>query len=348
MGKSGVEYCTDSLNPVRGCFPKSSGCANCYAMRLAATRLRQHPKYVGLATYDGRPRWTGEVQLDIDVMREVLSWQKPRTCFVCDMSDLFYEKVPDAFIAAVFGFMAAAPDHRFYIVTKRAARMRRWFADLQADDNGPGHKHLGHRLLAIVSEAAGALRRDEDDHERAYDLLSERVPSNTWPLPNVWLLTSVEDQPTADERIPDLLGTPAVVHGVSYEPALGPVDFDPPTCPIGCDEKWGRDWSPGTEGATPFCNHCDSEMAFGAWLDPLNDGISWLIAGAESGPGARPVDTDWVRSARRQCADAHVPFYLKQWPKMDGIDWPADDRGTLVKLPLLDGVQHTTYPERTP
>ncbi len=309
MGKTTISWATDTLNPVRGCFPVTPGCAECYAMRLAATRLRHHPKYRGLATYDGRPRWTGEVQLDIDVMREVLTWRRPRRCFLCDMSDLFYEKVPDDFIAAVLGFCAAAPDHRFYILTKRASRMRRWFAGLQTDDDGPGHGHLGHRLLAIVSEAAAALRSDEDDHERAYDLLAERVPSNAWPLPNVWLGVSAEDQERADERIPELLATPAACRFVSYEPALGPID---------CGDNFSRYREVGTS------------------LLPAPD---WLIAGDESGPRARPpAPLGWYRSVRGQCHAAGVAFFLKQFVR---------DR-VKIELPKLDGRRHAEFPTPNP
>ena len=343
MGRTNIEWCSDTLNPVRGCFPISPGCEKCYAMRLAATRLRHHPKYEGLATYDGRPRWTGEVQLDIDVMREVLTWKKPRTCFLCDMSDLFYEKVPDTVIMAVLGFCAAAPDHRFYILTKRADRMRQWFADLQTDDDGPGHDHLGHRLLAVVGEAAAALAVDEDDHERAYDLLAERVPSNTWPLPNVWLGVSAEDQERVDERVGQLRECPAAARFVSYEPALGPVDLSKHMWPV--HSTWPAKYKSPEEA-----------VAAGAVVTRHRQGlvstyanfIDWVIVGAESGPGARAVETKWARSVRDQCADADVAFYLKQWTEGEGIAWPTTDRGTLVSLPLLDGVQHAAFPVRTP
>ena len=109
------------------------------------------------------------------------------------------------------------------------------------------------------------------------------------PLPNVWLGVSVEDQATADERILQLLGTPAALRFVSYEPALGPVDLD---CYL------SRTNMPEFRGKPGF-------------RDPL-PGLGWVIAGGESGPHARPAHIDWFRAARNQCAAAGVPFFLKQ------------------------------------
>jgi protein gp37 len=105
----------------------------------------------------------------------------------------------------------------------------------------------------------------------------------TPPLPNVWLGVSAEDQKRADGRIPDLLMTPAAVRFVSAEPLLGPIDFQM------------IDWN----GSTALCS-----------LD--RPGIGWIIAGGESGPGARPMHPDWARSIRDQCTAAGVPFFFKQ------------------------------------
>lgn len=108
----------------------------------------------------------------------------------------------------------------------------------------------------------------------------------TWPLPNVWIGVSVEDQATADERIPLLRHTPAAVRWVSAEPLLGPVD-------IGRIRRDGA----GQDG-----------------------NIDWIVAGGESGPHARPMHPDWARSLRDQCSAAGVPFLFKQWGEW-GPDW---------------------------
>jgi protein gp37 len=127
----------------------------------------------------------------------------------------------------------------------------------------------------------------------------------TWPLPNVWAGVSVEDQSTADERIPLLLQTPAAVRWVSAEPLLGPVDL--------------RDFDDGLWRRSDAC-------------------LDWVVVGGESGPSARPIHPDWARSLRDQCAEAGVPFLFKQWG-----DFYRRGGGKDVRA--LDGVTHDGYPE---
>jgi protein gp37 len=302
-------------------------------MRLAATRLAHLPKYEGLAVMrevavgadlkqrpDGSvetrkrfrkiPKWTGDVQLDISAMFDVLRWSKTRTCFLCDMSDLFYENVPFEFVAAVLGFVLLAPQHRFYVLTKRAQRMHDFFRWLEGQNDDP--------LTVLLCAAGNESRWNELLCTRAAQLnLGESEPL---PLPNLWLGVSAENQETADERIPWLLETPAAVRFVSYEPALGPVDFgeylDPAAAPCG----------------------------------ETSDTIDWIIAGAESGPRARPVDNEWARSVRDQCSAHGAQFFLKQWPSGGAMRCVCDDPHSagVCSLPLLDGKQHAAYPEATP
>lgn len=119
-------------------------------------------------------------------------------------------------------------------------------------------------------------------------------PEWSTPLPNVWLGVSVEDQKTANLRIPALINTPAAVRFLSCEPLLGPINLYP-HMPME-DYREPRD----TE----------------EWA------IHWVIAGGESGPDARPVDPEWIRSLRDQCNDVQVAFLFKQWggrtPKAGG------------------------------
>jgi protein gp37 len=115
------------------------------------------------------------------------------------------------------------------------------------------------------------------------------------PLPNVWLGVSVENQRAADERIPLLLQTPAAVRFLSMEPLLGPVDlsaFKPFDGECYCSDY-----------------RCCPRMA----KDCPETAIDWVIVGGESGPGARPMHPDWVRSIRDQCQAAGVSFFFKQW-----------------------------------
>jgi len=145
--------------------------------------------------------------------------------------------------------------------------------------------------------------------ERMYNYINQRyLPNQRAVLPNVWLLTSIEDQPTADERLPWLLKTPAAVRGVSVEPMLGMISL------AGFDGRFYRPW-----------------LDAHAW----KPAIDWVICGCESGPAARPMDLDWARSLRDQCQAAGVPFFLKQ----------AQIDGKLVKMPELDGQIWAEYPK---
>ena len=115
------------------------------------------------------------------------------------------------------------------------------------------------------------------------------------PLPNVWLGVSAEDEKWADIRTLALLETPATVRFVSAEPLLGPVRMR-------------------------------ATLLVGRALDPPG-GIGWVIAGGESGPGARPCELDWLRSLREQCADADVPFFCKQLGSVLGRQLGAGPKG---------------------
>lgn len=115
------------------------------------------------------------------------------------------------------------------------------------------------------------------------------------PLPNVWLGVSVEDQQRADERIPLLLQTPAAVRFVSYEPALGPVDF----CNL-----------PSASGIGRYLDALSN-----AGVDPgalIPNKLDWIIIGGESGPNARPFDIEWARNTVAQCKSAGVACFVKQ------------------------------------
>jgi protein gp37 len=187
------------------------------------------------------------------------------------MSDLFHEAVPDEWIDRIFAVMALCPQHTFIVVTKRSARMREYLSPpLMRLGTTPGR--IGRHLHALAS----ASKLNDVYVWLAQDRLI------AWPLPNVWALVSVEDQTTADRRIPDLLATPAAVHGASYEPALGPVDLG----------SWT--WHPAARADN-------------------SPGLDWVIVGGESGPSARPIHPDWARSVRDQCQAGGVAFFFKQW-----------------------------------
>lgn len=325
-----IEWPDATWNPVTGCSVVSPGCTNCYAMRLAGTRLQHHPSRAGLTTPSkAGPVWNGQVRFNEQCLDQPLKWKRPRRIFVCAHGDLFHESVPDAWIDQVFAVMALAPQHTFQVLTKRAARMRGYLAGLTHErmaaaipcpsNMAMSHAEMRHRLLG---EASNLYRLPE----------GVRPPL---PLPNVWLGVSAEDQPRADARIPDLLATPAAVRFVSLEPLLGPVDIRKwmPGC-FECAAECG--WrasrpppeqrceecgviSPEDADACPACDYsdltavcpdCDSR-AVRHHPDTLC--LDWVIVGGESGPGAR--DNDYLTNARAimaQCAAAGIAFFGKQ------------------------------------
>ena len=284
-GSTKIEWTDTTWNPVRGCSIVSAGCTNCYAMKQAHRFAGPGGAYEGLTTLtNGGPVWTGDVRLVPELLDAPLRWRKSRRVFVNSMSDLFHESVPDTFIDQVFAVMALSPQHTFHVLTKRPERMRSW---------------------------GGATGAEKAVRGRAWEMLGympkyehHDVISRPWPLPNVWLGVSVENQATADERIPLLLRTPAAVRFVSCEPLLGAVriddiyvDGDVLKPLVGL--RWTR--TPA-HFATPGMTV----------LQPPGPRIDWVIVGGESGPGARPCDVRWIRSVVGQCKAAGTACFVKQ------------------------------------
>lgn len=350
---TGIEWTDATWNPVAGCSILSPACAHCYAMKMAA-RLAA----IGQAKYQGLtqpskagPVWTGKVALDDAALTQPLRWKRARRIFVNSMSDLFHEGVPDAFIDKVFAVMALTPQHTYQLLTKRADRMRDYLRSQPT--------------LRRLDDAICALRKDD----RHVGPLPHLEPGERWyPLANVWLGVSVEDQKHADARIPLLLDTPAAVRWISAEPLLGPIDL------TGLNIGTVVSDDPELDGGQ-WAMNCLIKTPPGSRLT----GLDWVVVGGESGPDARPMHPDWARSLRDQCAAAEVPFFFKQWgewldemvatvsghapgPAMfDAQSMPRGDRwhfydpndrlgGAMIRIGkkaaghLLDGVEHREYP----
>jgi protein gp37 len=276
MGEnSAIEWTGDTWNPTTGCTKVSPACAHCYIERTIPFRTK-HRRFV---------RGHIPLQLHENRLSVPLRNRTPTVYFVNSLSDLFHDDVPVEFIARVFDVMACATvdcgkrhqhedecwqgdPHTFQILTKRPERMRRVLTDELPDLLGnrwPGDSPCN------VSMDVGQ-----------------------WPLPNVWLGVSVENQHFADERIPQLLETPAAVRFLSCEPLLGPLNLTGGSDPC---RTWLRSGLTALRGALTD-----------RWLPPLD----WVIAGAESGPKPRPTNIEWARSLRDQCVAAGVPFFWKQ------------------------------------
>ena len=210
-------------------------------------------------------QWNGSITVVEHLMDWPLRKRKPMRIFVNSMSDLFHQNVPFDVIRRIMLQMAFANHHTYQVLTKRPARMLEFF------------------------EWWG----------------TEAKRSFAAEMPHVWLGVSVEDQATADERIPLLLQTPAAVRWISAEPLLGKVTL-PPLCDLSaCGDHGG--------------SRCDNATCHARVLD-------WVVVGGESGPHARPMHPEWARSLRDQCRDAGVPFFFKQWGEWaDADNGPEDD-----------------------
>lgn len=285
--KSSIQWTDATWNPTTGCDRVSPGCANCYALTLAP-RLQKMAvasgKHAGPADpymRDGDPKTSGPgfgLMMHAPKLDIPLKWKRPRPIFVNSMSDLFHPEVDDEFIDRVFAVMMLAPQHIFQVLTKRPERMRAYLAAGRKDS---------------IAAAAEQLRAEGGTFGLAFRAMVKRsldegiVPK--WPLPNVWLGTSVENARWRT-RIDELRATPAAVRFLSCEPLLGPLASATETFVID-DDKDSIDRIPDVLDLT---------------------GIDWVIIGGESGAGARPMQTQWVRDIVAECRAQGAKPFVKQ------------------------------------
>ena len=283
-----IEWATETWNPITGCTKISEGCQNCYAERMAK-------RLVGRFGYPTDKPFKPGV-LHVDKIDKPLMWRKPRKVFVCSMGDLFHKMVSPQALFEVFNTIASwvitcrkkdcdhedaecwhDPGHTYIILTKRPENIQPAFE----------------KMFEFASHLSG---------EMALNIMRE---TDGWPLPNVWLGVTAENQRTADERIPILLQIPAAVRFVSVEPILEKMDL------------------------SYWLNGAPEQYAPDRWQQTYPP-IDWVIAGPETGHDARPGLNDWFRGLRDQCLYHKTPFFLKK-----GVD---GDR-------LLDGREWNEYPE---
>ncbi len=259
-----------------------------------------------------------------------LHWRKPRTVFVAPMGDLFHEAVDSGFLLRVITIMANSPRHKFLVLTKRPAQMRIVMEHY--------YDFIERTRIAMADRGA-------------------RLKPVTIPYPNIFLGVSVEDQATADERIPLLLQTPAAHRWVSAEPLLGPVDLTRIDYTAQLKASLG-DFGKfmGQRGNESYESHAERDAAAmpsagvgylnvltGEWFDGWDSGkdgqrIDYLVTAPESGPGRRPCELDWVRLLLAQCDAAGVPAMLKH------LYIGTSKRKAKVSLPYLDGRQWAALP----
>lgn len=318
---SKIEWTEDTWNPTTGCDQVSPGCGQpmpgregkphgtCYALTLAKRLQAMENARAELGSTaplryqnDGDPRTSGPgfgFTMHPDRLDLPLRWQRPRRVFVNSMSDLFHAKASRVFLAQVFAVMSLAERHSFQVLTKRSLRMQRILTDPAFEQTV---REVRDRLLA---EPATPLSKADRARLTAEPMI--------WPLPNLWLGVSVEDQDRADERIPHLLATPAAIRWISAEPLLGPIDLL--AAGDGCYGHWlpdppERDQWGGRVADGPLCqahgiHGCTNR-------DPGCVFLDWVVVGGESGPGSRWMHPDWARQLRDQCTAAGVAFNFKQ------------------------------------
>lgn len=329
MSDSKIEWTGKTWNPTTGCDVVSRGCFGCYARTMAA-RLKAmgQDKYAA----DGDPRTSGPgfgITAHPDELDRPFGWHD-EIVFVDSMSDLLHAGVARDFVARVFAVMALTPTNIYQLLTKRHGRL---FALLGRSDST-----FFDEVLVAATEIA---------EERGITKPGE-VLVLSWPLPNVWVGVSVEDQDAARLRIGPLASCLAAVKFLSVEPMVGPVDLEP----------WLWRDVPISEVSGQALNDAPGAERF----VERTGAIGWVIVGGESGrlhplrpdgserPQAerRPAELDlgWVRDLRDQCAAAGVPLFVKQLGTVaarrlgakgkggDPEQWPADLRVRQVPVPV--------------
>lgn len=295
MENSKIEWTDHTFNPWIGCTKVSAGCQHCYAEELMDKRY-------------GKVKWGPQgtrQRTSAANWRKPLQWNKLawETCKECGWRGPVHETHDfcpncdgeELLPARARVFCASLAD-----VFERRDELIPWRADLMTLIGAT--PNLDWLLLTKRPENILDMTPWPWHMSRVGDSNDLAPGGGIWPA-NVWIGTSVENQEAADKRIPELLKVPAKVRFLSCEPLLGPVDLG---FPFVSDNPWMT------------LEHVD-----------------WVIAGAESGHGARPMQLDWVRSIRDQCQKSYTAFFFKQMLA----------NGKKVGLPELDGHQWAQMPE---
>lgn len=282
-------YWDDVLNLAIGCDRVTSGCDYCFAPPTAWIR-KSNPNEAVAAAFAGTVKstgggaeWTGRVNVLPDRLDIPFRRRKPYRYYLTLLGDMFHAEVPRDFLVSTFAMVAVTGRHTYLCTTKRHGRMKA----LTNDDT--------FRIEVAERAVEFAGRRGAE----MYD--------GTWPLPNLQLAVSVENQAAADLRIPALIETLAAVRWVSVEPLLGAVDLT--------RVKRGNRQQPDLVWDVLGRRYGVPDL----WQAPLSRGLDWVVTGGES-TSPRAVHPDHVRALRDACVAADVPFWFKQWG-----DWrPAE------------------------
>lgn len=291
-----ISWCDETINPVVGCSKTSAGCQNCYAENMAR-RLATMGEWAGKAFAWKFPQYSRVISEGITSAGK---WNGDTAFAPSELEKPYQWKNPrTVFVSSMGDLFHDSVDIKWQIsvMDMVAALPRHTFIFLTKRPH-----NMRQFIMAWTGTKVGGY------------------------LPNLVLGVSAEDQTTADERIPQLLRTPAAKRFVSIEPMIGPVKLNLATA---CDRNCGEYQDaacPGTSGKCVMQWHLDG-----------------VILGGESGPKARPLDPAWVRLVRDQCETAGVPFMFKQASGRNSSHWRqyCDGHSLLSDgLPVLDGRIH--------
>lgn len=305
----GISWADETWNPFRGCSRVSEGCRHCYAEGQAARysgteKSGKEQAYKGLVVVGEKgPRWTGIVRFVPTKLSEPLRWSRHRRIFTNSMSDMFHETIPREQIASVLGVMALASNHTFITLTKRPERMRELLNSITEEEAAYALASPSLALHVPVLGAARGKRISAQMREMGRDPACPNPSGLASMFPWMQWGVSVEDQDTANDRIPHLLQTHAMVRIVSYEPALGPVDFR-----MLNDGSWyDREGAQCYDALTGHAYYRDGRHGLGG-----GPALDQVIVGGESGLGARPFDVAWAEHIVEQCSDTSCVPFVKQ------------------------------------
>lgn len=311
---SEISWTDNTHNEWIGCTRVSPGCQHCYAETLMDTRYHRvkwgkgQPRVLTSEANRRKPHaWnrTAERARKLWAQRGAVGSPPPRPrVFSASLSDWLDDEVDPAWLAGLLGTVAATPELDWLLLSKRP--------------------HLWRARLARLVDACTP---ESPTSRRVRAWLDGEAPSN------VWVGTTVEDQQRADERVPHLLAIPARVRFLSCEPLLGPVDLRGALrvawqC-SGCRGLFPDPW----QKTCPACGRVDYWTGSHPFNPPggqRGPGVHWIIAGGESGHGARPMHPAWARSLRDQAQAAGVAFHFKQWGEhVEVAGQPGEDDGTV-------------------
>jgi protein gp37 len=313
-----IEYLDTTWNPLRvkgggyHCTKIRSGCKHCWAEKR---NMNPFFKWGNGKPFDSTPT---EFEVYEKTLRALDHWKKRRRIGVQFMGDLFHEDIPFRLIEDVFGVMALAPQHTFFVLTKRVLRMADF---IESSSHG-----------LCVAGAIGDPVENLPPRTWRRVFHKQVVPGWPWPLSNVITGCSISNQPDADEFVPELLRIPGR-HWVSVEPGLETIEL---TYNRFCRAMgWGPP-NPPRRGTDP-AEDLRRQVSWVLGKPGINPKINFVAMGGETGKGARPMYPPAARSMRDQCAAAGVPFHFKHWGEWMPIAGVYEERECPDQAGVIDG-----------